>query len=111
MQNSGHLASISHLKISKAGLRAFQKVGEFIKPTTRFVQIFGHHATKGRYQLNHAQLRLLISGNEIEVDLRSDKGYVILTLGSNRVLGLGFLINNSIRSQLPKGELKEEMVI
>ncbi|MDZ7695990.1 MAG: hypothetical protein U5R49_03350 [Deltaproteobacteria bacterium] len=111
MQRSRQLASVSHLKISKAGLRSFQKVGAFIKPTTRFIQIFGHHATKGRYQLNHEQLRRLISGNEIEVDLGLDKGYVILTLGLNRILGLGFFINRCIRSQLPKGELKKEMII
>ncbi|MEJ2588534.1 MAG: hypothetical protein P8165_13325 [Deltaproteobacteria bacterium] len=111
MRRSPQLAQAAHLKITKAGLRAFQRVGAFIKPTTRFIQLFGRHATRGIYPLNRGQLKALIAGDEIPVDLEMDKGYVILTLERGDVLGLGFFINHAIRSQLPKRELKPEMMI
>jgi NOL1/NOP2/fmu family ribosome biogenesis protein len=111
MRKSPQLADGAHLKITKVGLRAFQRVGAFIKPTTRFIQIFGRQATRGTYRLSRDQLQTLIAGEEIPVDLEMDKGYVILTLGRDDALGLGFFINHAIRSQLPKGELRPEMMI
>ncbi|MFP3912941.1 MAG: hypothetical protein ACLFUT_12775 [Desulfobacteraceae bacterium] len=105
IHNSPQLAYASRLKISKAGLRGFQRVGNFIKPTTRFIQGFGHHATRGVFAVGADQLSALLGGEGIPVDLQLNKGYVILTLGTSRILGLGFFDHHAIRSQLPRKEL------
>lgn len=96
--------------MSKVGLRAFQRVGNFVKPTTRFIQTFGRFASKAKLQINMVQLRTLLEGGEIPVDLKLDNGYVVLAASANRVLGLGFLINGKIRSQLPKKEIRSAML-
>ena len=98
------------MKVAKVGLRAFQRVGGFIKPTTRFIQTFGRFAGKAKFQINMVQLRMLLEGGEIPVDLKLNNGYVILSTEEDRVLGLGFLINGKIRSQLPGKEIRSAML-
>lgn len=110
MKRSLQIETASHLKVSKVGLRAFKKIGNFVKPTTRFIQTFGRFATKAKLQINMPQLQTLLGGGEIPVDLKLDNGYVVLAVGENRVLGLGFLINGKIRSQLPKKEIRSAML-
>lgn len=110
LQKSPHLNSAGYLKVSKIGIRAFQKVGHFVKPTTRFVQAFGHLATKAVFDINLEQLRKLVFEREIAVDLKIEKGYVILRLDKNQILGLGFFIEGSVRTQLPKKELRLAML-
>lgn len=110
MKRSLHIETSSHLKVSKIGLRAFQRVGSFVKPTTRFIQTFGRFASKATIQINMTQLETLLEGGEIPVDLKLDNGYVILSTEEDRVLGLGFLINRKIRSQLPKKEIRSVML-
>lgn len=111
MAESPQVIHASQLKIAKTGIRAFQKVGTFVKPTTRFIQRFGHHATRGIYQATTDQFRALLGGGEIPVDLPLDTGYVILTMGMDRILGLGFFHNQAIRSQLPRKELSSRVMI
>ena len=96
---------VSQLKIAKIGLKAFQKVGAFVKPTTRMIQIFGTAATKARFEIDEGQLQSLLAGEELRVDLDLDKGYVILELRENRILGFGFFINGRVRSQIPRKQL------
>jgi NOL1/NOP2/fmu family ribosome biogenesis protein len=110
MKNSEQMASASQLKISKVGMKAFQKIGAFIKPGTRMIQNFGHTATKARLEINEEQLLRLLAGYDIPVDLELDDGYVILELRKGRILGLGLLINSRVKSQLPRKELRETMV-
>jgi NOL1/NOP2/fmu family ribosome biogenesis protein len=98
------------LKVAKAGLKAFRKVGAFMKPTTRMVQIFGKAAVRARIELDEDRLVRLMAGERIEVDLGIDNGYVILSLGENRILGLGLYINGRIRSQISKKELRQTML-
>ena len=100
----------AHLKVSKVGLRAFRKVGQFIKPTTRFIQAFGRFATKAIFRMDMAQFKTLVQKGEIPVDLSLEKGYVILTLEDDVILGLGFYIHGTIRSQLPGKEIRESML-
>lgn len=100
----------SHLKPSKVGIKAFHRVGNFIKPTTRMMQIFGFAAKKSRIEINETQLGALLSGEELFFEMDMEKGYVILMLKGNRVLGLGFLINGRLRSQLPRKEVREAML-
>ncbi len=110
LEKSEQVKNGAHLKVSKVGLRAFRKVGHFIKPTTRFIQAFGHFATKAIFQMDVPQLETLVLTGEIPVDLTLEKGYVILTLEDDVVLGLGFYIHGTIRSQLPRSEIRETML-
>ena len=100
----------SHLKVLSLGLKAFRKVGAFLKPTTRMIQIFGHAATKAMIKIDKKQLTRLLDGEELQVDLEVDTGYVILVLKKRGVLGLGFYSNGKIRSQIPKKELRIAML-
>ena len=110
LRKSEEVKNGANLKISKVGLRAFRKVGHFVKPTTRFIQIFGQFATKAVFHLNMTQLRTVVLGGEIPVDTALEKGYVILKMENDVVLGLGFYINGTIRSQLPGKQISEEML-
>jgi len=110
MKRSQHIETASHLKVAKVGLRAFQRVGNFVKPTTRFIQTFGRFASKAKLQINMVQLQTLLEGGEIPVDLKLDNGYVVLSTEEDRVLGLGLLINGKIRSQLPRKEIRNAML-
>jgi len=105
------MTSASHLKVTKVGLRAFQRVGHFVKPTTRFIQIFGRFATRARVQIGTTQLKALLEDEKIHVDLKLDNGYVILVFGENRVLGLGLYLNGRLSSQLPKKEIRTAMLV
>jgi len=100
----------SQLKATKVGLRAFQRIGDFVKPTTRFIQTFGRFATEAKLQINMRQVQTLLEGGEIPVDLRLDNGYVILSVEEDRVIGLGLCINSKIRSQLPGKEIRKQML-
>jgi len=98
------------LKVMKAGLKAFRKVGAFMKPTTRMIQLFGRGAVRARIELDEDRLARLMAGERIRADLSVDNGYVILSLGGNRVLGLGLYINGEIQSQISKKELRQTML-
>jgi NOL1/NOP2/fmu family ribosome biogenesis protein len=102
--------SASQLKVSKVGLRAFQKIGVFVKPTTRLIQVFGTAATKARIEIDDEQLTQLVAGEELSMELDLATGYVILVQPNGRVLGLGFFINGRVRSQIPKKELRQAML-
>lgn len=110
VRNAPPMRRASQLKISRLGLKAFRKIGAFIKPTTRMIQVFGHAAIRAGFEINQEQLLRLLEGGEIPVDSTLDKGYVILTFGENQILGIGFLDNGKVRSQIPKKELKQVMV-
>jgi len=110
LKRSEQVKKGAHLKVSKVGLRAFRKVGQFIKPTTRFIQAFGRFATKAVFQMDRPQFEELVLTGEIPVDPGLEKGYVILTLEDDVVLGLGFYIHGAIRSQLPRSEIRETIL-
>lgn len=88
------------------GMKAFQKVGAFIKPTTRFTQAFGSKATKSRVDLSGPQVQSLLrkGAMELEGGRGLEDGYVILCLG-DYVLGLGLLIRGKLISQIPRKHL------
>jgi len=104
------VANAVRLKVIKTGLKAFRKVGAFIKPTTRMVQLFGSAATRARMELDEVRLARLMAGERLQVDLGIDNGYVILSLGGNRILGLGLYLNGEIRTQISKKELRQAML-
>jgi NOL1/NOP2/fmu family ribosome biogenesis protein len=74
------------------------------------IQVFGHAATKARLELTPSQLSRLLAGEEIPAALDLEPGYVILTLGKDRILGMGLLTNGRVRSQIPKKHLRPDMI-
>lgn len=110
MKNGTLLAPAAQLKVSKVGLKAFQKVGAFVKPTTRMIQLFGYAATKARLEIDAEQLQRLVDNEDLPMDLDLDKGYVILILGRDIILGLGFYGHGKVKSQIPRKELRRAMV-
>lgn len=73
------------------------------------IQLFGHAATKARLEIDQAQLRSLWAGESLSLDLNLEKGYVILCLGRDTILGLGFYSDGRVRSQMPRAELGKAM--
>ena len=78
VRNSQLLSNISHLKIKRLGIKAFQEVGRFIKRTTRFIQYFGYRATKAVFNVDEEQLKKLLTGEYLSYDNDLENGYVIL---------------------------------
>ena len=109
MKHAPQIALAAQLKVSKVGIKAFQKVGAFVKPTTRMIQAFGHTATRARVEVDEKQLQSLLADEALPMDLSLEKGYVILSLGKDLILGAGFYGQGKVRSQLPRKELRREM--
>jgi NOL1/NOP2/fmu family ribosome biogenesis protein len=105
LKSSRHLGTARTLKVSKPGLRAFRSINAFVKPSTRFIQIFGHTATQCKMELSETQLADLLEGKDIRSGLGDmPTGYLILTFDGGRILGLGFYRNGRVKSQLPRKE-------
>jgi NOL1/NOP2/fmu family ribosome biogenesis protein len=102
--NSPFLYSASRLKAAGVGLRAFQRIGKFVKPSTRMIHMFGSLATKARVEIDQVQLQKLVNGEPLHIELEIEDGYVIL-LFAGHILGLGLLIEGKILSQIPRNEL------
>ena len=105
IKKSPLIKEISHLKIKRLGIKAFQELGRFFKPTTRIIQYFGHLATKAVFNINEEQLKTLLTGEYLPFNDDLENGYVILSL-KGQTLGLGLLINGEVRSQLPTKDVK-----
>jgi len=105
LREGGNLEQAGRLKVMQAGLKVMEQVGRFIKPTTRFVQIFGRHATRAVMPVDRVGLRKLLGGVRIPADLECGQGYVILTVAGYGVIGLGLLVGTEVKSQLRAREL------
>jgi len=104
LRQSPHLEVGCHYKVSTAGMRAFRVIDDFIKPSTRMIQIFGHLATRCKVNLDNGQLANLLENGALEIDLGVTNGYVVLCF-RGRVLGMGLLLRGELRSQLPRKDL------
>jgi NOL1/NOP2/fmu family ribosome biogenesis protein len=101
LHRSDHILSASPLKVSMAGMKAFHRVGQFIKPTTRMTQCFGKWATKSILELEDKQVGKILSGGDLPLDLNIEEGYVIMTY-KDRILGLGLYVKRILSPQLPR---------
>jgi NOL1/NOP2/fmu family ribosome biogenesis protein len=104
LRNTPLLQSASRFKVAGIGLRAFQQVGKYVKPSTRMIQMFGHLATKASVEMDEVQLHKLLGGDSLNVESDMEDGYVILSF-EGCILGLGLLIDGRIHSQIPRKEL------
>jgi len=104
LKNSPHVLSASRLKVSVIGMRAFRRIGRFVKPSTRMIQIFGQKAIRSRLDMDEQELQKMAAGKPLPVDLNLQNGYVILSL-KGHIVGLGLLIDGMVRSQIPRREL------
>jgi hypothetical protein len=91
------------LKVNQVGLKAFDRVGKYLKPSTRMVQLFGHHATKGFYRLREGEFETLLRAEPLEVGSIMEEGFVILRL-EDHILGLGLLFRGTITSRIRQSE-------
>jgi len=105
VRHSPGIQHVSKLKVSRVGMRAFQKVGRFVKPSTRLIQCFGHMAIRAKFQIDRRQLCKLLAGEELTFPAVLEDGYVILFLGEDMILGLGLLLNGRVRSLIPRKEI------
>ena len=96
------------LKVNQVGLKAFDKVGKYLKPATRMIQLFGHHATKGVHRLTDDEFEKLLRGEPVEAGRAMEDGFVILRLGKH-VLGVGLLMQGTITSRIRQSDA-EQMV-
>jgi hypothetical protein len=65
LRNTPLLQSASRFKVASIGLRAFQQVGKYVKPSTRMIQMFGHLATKASVEMDEVQLHKLVGGDPV----------------------------------------------
>ena len=105
LHRSPYLRQCTGLKVSRVGLRAFQQVGSYVKPSTRMVQLLAPQVTKGRLEIQEHQLHRLLVGETIPFETPMENGYVILAM-KEHVLGLGLLINGKVHSQIPKSQAR-----
>jgi len=109
LKYSNLIMNFSTLKVHMLGIRAFQLVSNYIKPTTRFIQMFGHLAKKAFIEIDHRTLNILFEKGRLEFQMDDiTNGYIILML-NRRPIGLGLYINGRIISQLPKGFISLNM--
>jgi NOL1/NOP2/fmu family ribosome biogenesis protein len=105
LHRSDHLERAARYKVEVVGIKAFHAINDFIKPTTRLIQLFGHLATRAWIEVSQEELKRLVSGKEIELVSDMEDGYVILRFQGNPV-GLGLLIRGRLKSQIPKKEAR-----
>jgi NOL1/NOP2/fmu family ribosome biogenesis protein len=95
----------ARLKVTQVGLKAFDKVGNYLKPATRMIQLFGHHATKGVWQISQGDFERLLRGEPLKVESTMEDGFVILRLREH-VLGVGLLLKEMVTSRIRQSESK-----
>jgi hypothetical protein len=89
----------TRLKVSQVGLKAFDRVGKYLKPANRMIQLFGHYATKGIHSITNDELEKLLRAEPLEFDDKMEEGFVILRLREH-VLGVGLLLDGKITSRI-----------
>ena len=87
------------------GIKALTLSGD-AKPSTAFLRVIGHMATRNVIELSEEDADKYLMGEDIERDFDASPGYVIVKTG-NHVLGCG-LYKGRLINQLPKKYRKEK---
>jgi len=79
------------------------RVGNDMKPSTNFLQLFGRHATKNSISLTKEQTHAYLMGEDVQPSGKVDAtdGYVLLKY-LDYPLACGLLKNKTIKNVLPK---------
>jgi NOL1/NOP2/fmu family ribosome biogenesis protein len=101
VRDSSHLEMLASLKVQSVGLPVLRKMPHHLKPTTAALQRFGHQATRHRVELSAPQMQALLRGEELQVHIDVQPGYVIL-LYAEYILGCGLYTPGRLRSQIPR---------
>jgi NOL1/NOP2/fmu family ribosome biogenesis protein len=92
--------------IEALGMTLLRTRQEHWKPTTDGVQRFGGHATQNVIELDRADARWFVAGEDQELAWDGDWGYLVVAheyVGGLEPLGVGLYLYGELRSQVPKG--------
>lgn len=88
-------------EIEKRGLRSFNGEKHPPKPTSTFLQRFGHLCTKGRVELSALELQSFLNGESlIGKAVGISQGYILVCRHSFPI-GCGFVRDDNIETQFP----------
>ena len=79
---------------------------EHWKPTTNAVQRFGRKATRNMIELDEADARCFLAGEDLTPEWDGDWGYLIVAhelAGGVEPIGVGLYVHDELRSVVPKG--------
>ncbi len=90
-----------NFEIEKRGLRAFNGDKHPPKPTSTFLQRFGHLFTKGFVDLSSDELKKFLAGEALLGKAQGmTKGYLLIRRGDISI-GCGFVREGNIETQFP----------
>jgi hypothetical protein len=100
-----YLEKIKSLQVQTVGLLFLRKVSIYLKPTSVFLQRFGHLAKKNILVLPDDVISALKEKNKVEINLDLEPGYVILK-DKYWILGCGLYLPGKLFSYLEPKVLK-----
>lgn len=77
------------------------RISEAIKPTSNFIHMFGHLASRNVISVGREQARAFSMGEDLEAE--GEDGYVIISY-DGRPLGCGLLKGGAVKNLLPKAK-------
>lgn len=80
------------------------RVSNAIKPSTNFIQLFGHLATRNVIDVGKEDAAAFARGEDLAYE--GDEGYVIVSY-EGRPMGCGHLKGSTVRNLLPKSRRQE----
>ena len=98
--------SPSRVEIEALGMTCLRTRQEHWKPTTDFVQRFGHHADSCVIELDRKQATRFATGEDQALEWDGDWGYLIASHeigGELEPIGVGLYLHGELRSMVPKG--------
>jgi len=96
---------VNSLKVEPSNLVSMLKEkGIHLKPTTRMIQIFGHHAVRALLDIQSDDINKMADGKHVSTDMEIDNGYIILSI-KGAILGLGLFIDGKVTSQIPRRDI------
>jgi len=100
-----YLEKLNALQVQTVGLLFLRKVSHYLKPTSAFLQRFGHLATKNIVTLPEEIIEVLKEKKKVEIQLDLEPGYVILK-DKHWILGCGLYVPGKLLSYLEPKILK-----
>ncbi|WP_247728940.1 DUF7122 family protein [Halovivax limisalsi] len=98
------------IEIEALGMTCLRTRQEHWKPTTDFVQRFGHRASECVIDLDESAAARFVAGEDQELEWDGDWGYLIAAhevAGERAPLGIGLYVYGELRSLVPKGRRRD----